>query len=165
MSGPPKTPTHLRLVRGNPSKRPINKDEPKPATGVPPTPKHFDKQAKYWFKRMAEELDAIGVLTQLDTRALEMLVEVYTEYRHHCETLDREGYTYAVYSEEDRDEGKEREIRMIKPHPASMMKADAWKRLRAMLAEFGMTPASRSKVSVKNADEVDPLAEFMKARD
>ncbi|MDH1351130.1 phage terminase small subunit P27 family, partial [Enterobacter kobei] len=22
MSGPPKTPTHLRLVRGNPSKRP-----------------------------------------------------------------------------------------------------------------------------------------------
>ncbi len=29
MSGPPKTPTHLRLVRGNPSKRAINKDEPK----------------------------------------------------------------------------------------------------------------------------------------
>ncbi|POV37403.1 phage terminase small subunit P27 family, partial [Enterobacter cloacae complex sp. ECNIH16] len=31
MSGPPKTPTHLRLVRGNPSKRPINENEPKPA--------------------------------------------------------------------------------------------------------------------------------------
>ncbi|MGQ7169689.1 phage terminase small subunit P27 family, partial [Escherichia sp. R-CC3] len=40
MSGPPKTPTHLRLVRGNPSKRPINENEPKPAAGVPPTPKH-----------------------------------------------------------------------------------------------------------------------------
>ncbi|KAB0993994.1 phage terminase small subunit P27 family, partial [Cronobacter sakazakii] len=51
MSGPPKTPTHLRLVRGNPSKRPINKNEPQPPAGVPPTPKHFDKQAKYWFKR------------------------------------------------------------------------------------------------------------------
>ncbi|MGQ7109640.1 hypothetical protein ACUOFC_06860, partial [Escherichia sp. TWPC-MK] len=60
MSGPPKTPTHLRLVRGNPSKRPINENEPKPAAGVPPTPKHFDKQGKYWFKRMAEELDSIG---------------------------------------------------------------------------------------------------------
>jgi hypothetical protein len=35
MSGPPKTPSHLRLVRGNPSKRPINKDEPKPPKGVP----------------------------------------------------------------------------------------------------------------------------------
>jgi P27 family predicted phage terminase small subunit len=78
---------------------------------------------------MAEELDAIGVMSQLDARALELLVEAYTEYRHHCETLDREGYTYAVYSEDDPDEGKEREIRMIKPHPAAMMKADAWKRM------------------------------------
>ncbi|EOI3540820.1 phage terminase small subunit P27 family, partial [Cronobacter sakazakii] len=91
MSGPPKTPTHLRLVRGNPSKRPINKNEPQPPAGVPPTPKHFDKQAKYWFKRMAEELDAVGVISQLDARALELLVEAYTEYRHHCDTLEIEG--------------------------------------------------------------------------
>ncbi|MEG6403129.1 phage terminase small subunit P27 family, partial [Enterobacter kobei] len=156
MSGPPKTPTHLRLVRGNPSKRPINENEPKPAAGVPPTPKHFDKQGKYWFRRMAEELDALGVMSQLDARALELLVEVYTEYRHHCDTLEREGYTYAVYSDEEPDEGKEREIRMIKAHPAAIMKADAWKRLRAMLGEFGMTPASRSKVNAKGPDAVDP---------
>ncbi len=50
MSGPPKTPTHLRLVKGNPSKRAINKNEPKPPSGVPPTPKYFDKQGKYWFR-------------------------------------------------------------------------------------------------------------------
>ncbi|MEM8438009.1 phage terminase small subunit P27 family, partial [Morganella morganii] len=49
MPGPPKTPSHLRLVRGNPSKRPINKKEPKPPSGVPPTPKHFTRQGKYWF--------------------------------------------------------------------------------------------------------------------
>lgn len=165
MSGPPKTPTHLRLVRGNPSKRAINKNEPKPPSGAPPTPKHFDKQGKYWFKRMAEELDALGVMSQLDGRALELLVEAYTEYRHHCDTLEREGYTYAVYSEDDGDERKEREIRMIKPHPASMMKADAWKRIRAMLAEFGMTPASRSKVNAMAPDAADPLADFLKARD
>ena len=165
MSGPPKTPTHLRLVRGNPSKRPINKNEPQPLKGVPPVPKHFDKQGKYWFKRMAEELDASGVISQLDARALELLVEAYTEYRHHCETLDREGYTYAVYSDDDSDEGKEREIRMIKPHPAAMMKADAWKRLRAMLAEFGMTPSSRSKVSKDKPDDDDLLSQFLNSRD
>jgi hypothetical protein len=34
-----------------------------------------------------------------------------------------------------------------------------------MLAEFGMTPASRSKVSINKPDADDPLAEFMKARD
>ncbi len=37
MSGPPKTPTHLALVKGNPSKRPINKNEPKPRQGPPNT--------------------------------------------------------------------------------------------------------------------------------
>ncbi|WP_336798228.1 phage terminase small subunit P27 family [Erwinia aphidicola] len=161
MPGPPKIPTHLALVKGNPSKRPLNKNEPKPPSGVPPIPKHFDKQGKYWFKRMAEELDAVGVITLLDARALELMVEAYTEYRQHCETLDREGYTYAVFSEEEPDEGKDREIRMIKPHPAAMMKADAWKRIRAMLGEFGMTPASRTKVGVKGAAEVDPLDEFL----
>lgn len=41
MSGPPKTPTHLRLVRGNPSKRPINKNEPQPPKGVPPSSQAF----------------------------------------------------------------------------------------------------------------------------
>lgn len=164
MAGPPKTPTHLALVRGNPSKRPVNKNEPKPPSGVPPTPKHFDKMGKYWFKRIGEELNAIGVMTTLDGKALELLIEAYTEYRQHCETLDREGYTYAVYDEEEKDEGKDRSIRMIKPHPASVMKSDAWKRVRAMLAEFGMTPSSRSKVGAKGPAEADPLEEFLKKR-
>ncbi len=53
---------------------------------------------------------------------------------------------------------------MIKPHPAAVMKADAWKRIRAMLSEFGMTPASRSKVGANGPAEADPLEEFLKKR-
>ena len=70
MSGPPKTPTHLRLVRGNPSKRPINKNEPQPPKGVPPVPKHFDKQGKYGLNRMPEDWAAIGLHSPLAGRAL-----------------------------------------------------------------------------------------------
>lgn len=157
MSGPPKTPTHLRLVKGNPSKRAINKNEPKPPSGVPPIPKHFDKRGKYWFKRMGEELDAVGVMSTLDAKALELLVEAYTEYRHHCEVLDKEGYTYQT--------GSATGEKIVKAHPAAAMKADAWKRIRAMLSEFGMTPASRSKVEIKAPAGEDPFAEFLKARD
>lgn len=141
MSGPPKTPTHLRLVRGNPSKRPINKNEPQPPKGVPPVPKHFDKQGKYWFKRMAEELDAIGVISQLDGEPLSCLWKripntdiTATRWRLRDIRTELETQTGDV---------------MIKAHPAAIMKADAWKRLRAMLGEFGMTPASRSKVVQK----------------
>ncbi|MDX7198322.1 phage terminase small subunit P27 family, partial [Escherichia coli] len=112
---------------------------------------------KYWFRRMAEELNAEGIISQLDARALELLVEAYTEYRHHCETLDAEGYTY-------RTETQNGDV-MIKAHPAAAMKADVWKRIRAMLAEFGMSPASRAKVNTAGPDDVDPLAELLKARD
>lgn len=154
MAGPPKTPSHLQLVRGNPSKRPINKKEPKPPSGVPPTPKYFDKRGKYWFKRMGEELNALGVMSTLDAKALEMLVEAYVEYRQHCETLDEEGYTYNVMSSMG--------DKLKKAHPAAAMKADAWKRIRAMLSEFGMTPASRAKVTMNTPAEEDPFEAFLK---
>lgn len=155
MAGPPKTPTVLRLVRGNPSKRPINNTEPKPQKRVPPTPKYFTKQGKYWFKRLGEELDAVGVMTTLDGKALELLVEAYTEYRHHCEVLDKAGYTYTT----ETDGGT-----LIKAHPSAAMKADAWKRIRAMLSEFGMTPAARAKVNTEGPEEEDLLEAFLKKR-
>lgn len=167
MAGPPKTPLHLRLVRGNPSKRAVSKNgsggqievknAPKAEKRVPPVPKHFSKQGKYWFKRMADELDAIDVISQLDARALELLVEAYTEYRHHCDTLDIEGYTYRAKTQTG--------AVLIKAHPVAMMKADAWKRIRAMLSEFGMTPVSRAKVNPSGPEVVDPLTAFMKERD
>ncbi|PAV11287.1 hypothetical protein CBG25_00715 [Arsenophonus sp. ENCA] len=90
MSGPPKAPSHLHLVRGNPSKRPLNKNEPKPEKWVPPTPKHFSKQEKYWFERIAEDLNASDILTHIDGMALELLIGAYVEWRKHREALEKE---------------------------------------------------------------------------
>lgn len=77
MSGPPKTPPRLHLIRGNPSKRPV-KDSKKTAKkdekGLPKIPQHLGAQGKYWFRRMAEELNAEGIISQLDARALEFPV-------------------------------------------------------------------------------------------
>jgi P27 family predicted phage terminase small subunit len=111
---------------------------------------------KYWFKRIGGELDAVGVMTTLDGKALELLIEAYTEYRQHCDVLAEEGYTYKTVSATGED--------IVKAHPAAVMKSDAWKRIRAMLSEFGMTPASRSKVGASGPAEADPLEEFLKKR-
>jgi len=153
MPGPPRTPTALRLVKGNPSKRAINKDEPKPPSGVPPIPKHFSKQEKYWFKRIAQDLDKTGVLTTLDGMALELLIGAYVEWRKHRDVIDQEGETYKV-------ETMTGDV-MIKAHPRVAMLADAWKRLRGMMAEFGMTPSSRSKINAGGEVEDDPLDAFL----
>ncbi|WP_254852138.1 phage terminase small subunit P27 family [Xenorhabdus bovienii] len=99
----------------------------------------------------------LGVMSQLDAKALELLVEAYIEYRHHCDTLEQAGYTYPTTSATGDT--------IIKAHPAAVMKADAWKRLRAMLGEFGMTPSTRAKVNMNSPDQADPLEDFLKARD
>ena len=36
----------------------------------------------------------MGVMSSMDAKALELLIEAYTEYRQHCDTLDEQGYTY-----------------------------------------------------------------------
>jgi P27 family predicted phage terminase small subunit len=124
-----------------------------PEKGIPHVPKHFGKRGRYWHERIAKELAQVGVLTQLDAKALELLVEAYDEYRTHCETLENEGYTYRT------DQG------LIKAHPAAGMKADAWKRIHTMLSAFGMSPASRTKVNMAGEDKDDPLAELLQMRD
>jgi hypothetical protein len=41
MPNPP-VPTHLKIIRGNPGKRKINKNEPKPVGDLKDAPAHFD---------------------------------------------------------------------------------------------------------------------------
>jgi len=46
-------------------------------------------------------------------------------------------------------------------NPAVPARADAWRRVKIMLTEFGLTPASRSKVDVEVAGEDnDPLKKY-----
>lgn len=156
MSGPPRTPTHLRLVRGNPSKRPINKKEPKPPSGVPPTPKHFSKQEKYWFRRMAEELNDIGVITRLDGMALELMIGAYIEWRHHRDVIAEVGESYQTTTSTG-------DI-IIRAHPQVAMRDRAFNNICKMMSEFGITPASQAKVSGNTPAEEDPFEAFLKKR-
>ena len=66
-----KVPTHLRLLRGNPGKRPI-KPEPEPAVpDKPPEPPNFlSDEAKNEWWRVAPELHALSLLTVLDVMPL-----------------------------------------------------------------------------------------------
>lgn len=80
MVGPPKTPLHLYLARGNRSKRAVCKNEPggniegknvsKAEKRVPPVPKHFSKQGKYWFKLKAEGTDVVHLGYRFQTQLI-----------------------------------------------------------------------------------------------
>src|SRR5262249_37411259 len=69
MQGRRPKPTHLKLLQGNPGKRPYNANEPKPAPQVPSPPEHLTEVALKEWNRLAELLGRIGLLTAIDRTA------------------------------------------------------------------------------------------------
>lgn len=70
-------PTHLKMLAGNPGKRPLNTNEPKPEGGFPACPERLQGKARDAWERFSQELSQCGVGTKLDATALEFLCEAY----------------------------------------------------------------------------------------
>uniref|UniRef100_C5CJP3 Phage terminase, small subunit, P27 family n=1 Tax=Variovorax paradoxus (strain S110) TaxID=543728 RepID=C5CJP3_VARPS len=161
MAGRPPKPTHLKVVSGNPGKRALNKREPKPKREVPSCPAYLSDVGKVAWGRLGVLLDRMGVLTEADGPALERLCDCYSEILECRELIKEHGRTYSTI----RGIGDERspvEQVLMKANPAVAMLADADRRFKSYLVEFGLTPAARSKVNAAPDDDKkkDPLAEF-----
>lgn len=161
MPSPRPKPTHLKVVAGNPGKRKLNKREPKPAREIPSCPAYLSDTAKVVWGRLSVLLDRMGVLTEADGAALERLCDVYAEILECRELIATQGRTYSSIRGIG-DENSPIEQVLMKANPAVAMLADADRRFKSYLVEFGLTPAARSKVQAKQDDDdkKDPLAEF-----
>lgn len=152
MAGRRPKPTHLKVVTGNPGKRKLNEKEPQPAKEIPSPPSHLTDWGKTAWGKMTVLLDGMGVLTVADTFALERLCDIYADILQLRNTIADEGRTYTVQTEGGF---------LIKANPAVAMLADADRRFKSYLVEFGLTPAARTKVKVNEGEtEEDPLNAF-----
>nr|WP_247651493.1 phage terminase small subunit P27 family [Shewanella oncorhynchi] len=128
-------------------------------------PAHLSPRAKAAWKKLTLLLKDMGVLTLADGMALERLCDVYSEILELRDEIKQNGRTYQsikIIGENIDEETKELtqvEQMLMKANPAVQMLADADRRFRAYLVEFGLTPSARSKVQVtdgaKKKDEVD----------
>ena len=66
MAGRKPKPTAMKNLEGNPGKRKLNKDEPVPAKGMPGCPEWLMPEAKEEWYRLAELMNQMGVLTEVD---------------------------------------------------------------------------------------------------
>jgi P27 family predicted phage terminase small subunit len=129
-------PTHLKLIEGNPGKRPINGAEPKPPGGQPTCPAHLSPTAKAEWKRLASDLNAIGLLTLIDRAALAT----------YCQS-------YGRWVEAER---KLTETPPLLKTPAGYVQQSPWLTIankeRELMArymtELGLTPSSRSRLAI-----------------
>ena len=77
MRGRKPKPVALKLLEGNPGKRPINGREPRPPASQPTCPAHLSPTAKAEWKRLAGMLNQVGMLTQADRAALAAYCQAY----------------------------------------------------------------------------------------
>ncbi len=143
-------PAAKQKARGNPSKREIKK-QPVSKIGVGDPPSFIGPEARTVWRWLRPRLETMKVLTEADEVAFTALCEAVGEWRKYRKMLNEEG-------------GR------IKPHPT---KKGAFlynpvgfvdkieKRMQGWMTEFGLTPSSRSRVSLTgNDEEANPFADF-----
>ena len=83
------TPTGLKLIKGNPGRRPINQGEPTIETiQIPKPPAHIAGIALTEWDRVAPILYNCGVLTELDVAALAAYCQSFSIYTQALVAID-----------------------------------------------------------------------------
>lgn len=143
-------PTALKVLEGNPGKRPLNDKEPKPEKKAPRCPSWLEPEAKKEWKRMAKTLESIGVLTKVDMTAFAGYCQAYARWKEAEEFLSKHGTIFKTPSG------------YIQQVPQVSIAQTYLKVMKDFCSEFGLTPASRTRIQVNTEKtEVDDPMEMM----
>ena len=150
--GRKKKPTAIIELEGNPGKRPLNKKEPKPTSGIPSCPSWLSKMAKQEWNRVSKELGMLGLLTGVDRATFAAYCDAYsTWYEANEELKDRKSLFFKTNTG------------YWQQHPAVGVKHTAMKIMLSFAVEFGMTPSSRARIGVdlSKDDAGNPMAKLL----
>ena len=143
MRGRRPKPTRLKILSGNPGKRALNMNEPKPDAEIPECPVELGPVARKEWDRLVVQLGALRLLTQLDRAALAAYCGAYGMWAEATEAIQKYGTMvksptgYPVQSPYVSIANRQAEIMM------------------RIASEFGFTPASRSRISTPAPQEFD----------
>lgn len=150
MVGRKPKPTAIKKLEGNPGRRPLNEQEPQPGPASPDVPRgKLTKEGQKLWRDLAPRLIEMGVLTDVDLPAFEMMCNHYGLARDALKLINAMGLFV-----KDRDE-------QPRKNPALQLYRDNSQAFKAYLIEFGLTPSSRSKIEAVPLDEEPSLAELL----
>ncbi len=141
-SGRKPKPTALKLLQGNPGKRPLNTSEPKPPVGEVVKPATLSPAASLVWDEMAPNCLAMGTLTVVDVQSFESMCELQATMR---QTSRAKSGKSLFTLEADSDDSSRLEIVIDAIVKTERETAAA---LRPYYAMFGLDPASRSRLHV-----------------
>jgi len=147
-------PTALKILMGNPGKRPLNEHEPKPAPGIPDRPEHLDDLANRIWDRTIPVLERMGVLTEIDGDVVESYCVARSEWYRASKFIRENGQTYTSKDSEGR-------VLAVHPWPQVSIVMKYWQIVRWCAAELGMTPSSRTRIRTEPFAQVDEFEAFL----
>ncbi len=163
MRGRLPTPTALKLLRGNPSHRPINPDEPEITVAEPcaQPPKNLTPGAREeWFAQFPI-LTASRVLTKADIAVFAMYCRYYDMWQVYDLEMQKKG-PYGIMRKRNR-KGEEVGDAYSFYNPAWVVMNRSALMCNRFAAELGMTPSARSRVKGGGHGEGNTAAD-MRAR-
>ena len=132
MRGRKPKPTTLKILDGNPGRRPLNDREPLMPAEVPECPDFLDDEARAEWFRMAKVLQDMGLLSLADRAALAAYCVVYSRWVTAERQVQRLGTIV---------KSPQKNFPMKSPY---LTVADqALETMRKFMVEFGLTPSSR----------------------
>jgi P27 family predicted phage terminase small subunit len=146
--GPAPKPTAVKKLLGNPGKRKLSKAEPMPEEGIPACPDHLDETAQKEWGRLVNILLAMRVLTEADYIALGTLCQSYATLITAQRQLNKTGLLIKTQSG------------YLQQSPLLGIITAQTTIVNKLMCEFGLTPASRTRLAVtpKPAEELDEIA-------
>jgi len=160
MAGRRPSPTAMKVLAGNPGHRPLNAEEPQPPKGIPEMPKGMACAARREWKLITHELSILGLLTVVDGKAL----GEYCKLMGLAEVYYKEALRKPMVEEPQFDKTGMCVGEKLKANPATAAYLGCSKAAKAYLIEFGLTPASRTKLKIQKPKDVDPFEEMLAGR-
>lgn len=156
MAGRKRTPDHLKVVAGTDRPDRMNPDAPKPSADLPDAPEWLSPRGAVIFKQLVAILGPMGVGSSSDAAMLALAASRLEEVEICTAMIEDGGRTFVSNTTYD-DDGRV-VSQQIKGHPAVAQRSEAMRHAQSLLAEFGLSPAARSKVSVSKPDGKNPFA-------
>lgn len=154
--GPAPKPTILKLAAGNPGKRPLNLREPVPPKGEPPKPDFLTEGAARIWDDLVPGLCRSGLARSIDGPVLARYCCLFEDWLAARAAL-RKGSTYPVKDGHGN-------VVSVREFPQAGQARRLNSQLLTMEREFGLTPASRTRIHAENDHTASVSVDELKRR-
>jgi P27 family predicted phage terminase small subunit len=139
MRGRTPSPTALKVLKGNPGKRALPKDEPAASAVYPEPPEAYNDEQRLQWHSLASVFFRAKIISELDVHAFAELVKTVLEEKEYTKQI---GTQFLITGPNG----------VPMRNPLLGLRDKARKRMDDLIKEFGGTPSSRTRVRMVAPD-------------